>query len=459
MLDIDFALIIAYLLLLLAVLVLLGTKQPGAWIVSFACMGLLFGWRGLPLWEESRMYFAEIMLWAGCLGALWLSHSHKQDGRPHWPVLYPALLAASALVAVLLAALDGRSPVTILIEFKAFIIFIPTLVLIYLLLNTVRSMEIVFNSLVAVGATISILGVIEYFYPPLATFIPVKTISAEYYRTNATTSEQLRLAAFAFWGTPVVAAGLVPILGITLGLAGGTRGWHRAALFVATAMLIVAIILSGYRSSWLGMLLVLTLVGAMERKKPLLILCGLLLLFFLLPAGFTDRLGTIWKGAEAGDTSLLHRQEMVDVAFQSILKSPLTGNGWAMYSPYNDWVYLALVLGAFGIIPLLLWYGTVLRRLTRIVRTPFGVMETRERALALGLLTGLTGNILSMTSGALTAISPLMISFWVIFCLAARYADLVGSTLPHAQLNGKDPGDGQGKQASLGDRLLLRGFS
>ena len=148
------------------------------------------------------------------------------------------------------------------------------------------------------------------------------------------------------------------------------------------------------------------------------------ILIWWLPQQFINRFHTILLLEQSGDQTILRRLSALDKSIQSVLHSPLWGTGWGSPTPYNDWLYVAVSMGIPALVIFAYWYLELLRKLSRTMRPSVSLRKGSDSQLGIGFLAGLVGFAVSMFSGAMTNVTPLATSFWLIFCLALRFTEL-----------------------------------
>jgi hypothetical protein len=286
---------------------------------------------------------------------------------------------------------------------------------------------IILRIMVITSLVIGISGVLEYFVPSVADFGAhlLNLKSSDYFRVNLLRSEVIRLSPFDLWGTPVVVVALVPVLGFLPLIISQTAGMKKIFWISSCIIIIGGIILSGYRSAWLGAI-VGAIVMLLLNKKYIWSITIIFIPFIkYLPIKFIDRFLTILDIKESSDPSLILRAARLHQGFESILRHPIWGTGWSSQAVFNDWLYITVALGIPAIIIFIIWYGKLLLNLLNIFKETSSSSYQIDKKISAGFLIGLSGNAFCMISGAAVQVRPLMTSFWILFCLALRYVDLI----------------------------------
>jgi O-antigen ligase len=199
-------------------------------------------------------------------------------------------------------------------------------------------------------------------------------------------------------------------------LDGATPRRERSIIAAAVALMLIALVLTMTRSSWLGFAVGAALIAALRYRLliPALVV-ALLLVFLVAPRQYRERLSLMFttqktelrgeSGGEAVVQSNQSRMRMWKTGWRMFLDHPVVGVGdgemHAMYREYvpdaikdegghlhNTYIHVLATHGAIGLAALLALFGAIAWREWRIAR--------RERAneigaLALGALAAFIG--------------------------------------------------------------------
>lgn len=407
-------------------------------LLTVAFCGLLLGWRGLQVAPEIRIFPSELFVWVAFLLCLLERNPHPVGkGRDY---LWALSLFIFSLAGVINAMNRGHFTDEGIVEAKTFMVFLPALVVFRRWLPSRHETDRYERQFTLVGIAIAGLGVMERTFPRVATLAPSLFTHPIQTRLNFGTSGAVQLAGFSFWGGPIVAVILVPALSMAVSRAFIADGSMKKFWRLGTVVLAAGIFASGYRSAWLGSIVVLAVWLAMGRGSvKMAIVVFSIALLLVIPSEFADRFRTLFLLERSGDTSLVMRANAVREGLESVRGNPLLGTGWGSPIAFNDWLFTAEALGLPGLVVFAGWYAGTFRRVFRVATSA----NPSVRTIAIGYLAGLAGLAVTMVSGAFTQVAPLTTSFWMFFLLAGRFAELsmlrarpyVFSRLPVAHRN------------------------
>lgn len=386
--------------------------------------GILLGWRGVEILPNFRIFPSEYFIWIGFFINLFDSLiKNKPYKRMKWP-WQAIFLGFATIFAVVLAGLKSRPANLYLSEAKSFFVFIPLLIIFKDLITTKKQILTVVYAVTFSCVIIALLGVIERFFPQISSLLPWLFTNSTYSRNNFNFGSMVELSGFSFWGSPVISVFLVMGLGLwTAGLS-VSKKILKLLWIISGMILILGILVSGYRTSWIGLIVVLLLLFLNKSNYGLFLIGIVGISFYLLPEGFLDRLLTAFRPLQSGDTSVLFRTEALKAGLIILRDNWLFGTGWNTKIVFNDWLYLAIVLGLPALIIFVSWYYLLLRKLRNLTNYVKRIDKT-SRQIALGFFIGAAGYIFCMISGAMSQVPPIMVSFWVVFCAAWRYCEVM----------------------------------
>ena len=424
---------------LMGFMVILGAILLGVFLLGqqghrnllLACIaGLILGWRSLHILSfRVYIYPSELLIWVGfAVYLLDTVHIKKLQPLPRLP-RYAKLLAIFTLLGLVVAAMNDKPLESALDQAKSFFIFVPLIFLFQGWIKSVADIYLYVRTLVVVGFTIAGFGLLEYFVPVISGLVANLQHSPtdyEYLRFNYQSGDWIRLSPFNIWGTPVVAVALVPVVGLLYVVFLRVKGVQKWLWACMGLIIVTGIILSGYRSAWLGLLVMAIVMLFLDRKSAVVVWLSGIILILYLPARFITHFYSILAFVETRDHSILVRFTRLREGLQSILHHPLLGSGWSTRAVFNDWVYIAVALGLPALIIFIIWYSRLIQKLIGVFRRSILTFNRLDRILAGGFLLGLTGYAVSMISGAMSQVRPLMTAFWIFFCLAWRFVELIG---------------------------------
>ena len=382
-----------------------------------ALFGLTLGWRGIDVGSKIKIYPSEIFIWLALFFGL---IDRKKAGIvtiPKNSSLIPFLLLASiSILGMIIGFSKGRNPNSVLYEGKTFLLFLPLLPLVRKLIKNPNELKRALLILVISACLISIIGIFEYVIPSLFSNVLGLSQNLEYARVNFTGDGRMsliKLSGFLLWGTPVVSVILVPILPFSLIQTVDERGSKKLLWLSCSLAITTGIILSGYRSAWLGLAVVIIAFFILYSKKliPFFVFLGVGLTN--LPTGFLNRFTMISSFANSSDTATIRRTTEIEKLLSSFTGKNIFGTGWASPAVFNDWLYIYVVLGLIGVLIFVFLYGRNIVMLLG-VKTE----NTENRDLKVSLLISLLSYAICMVSGAMSQVFPLMATFWLIFMIA-----------------------------------------
>lgn len=403
---------------------ILSNRQVHRNILLAAYVGLIVGWRSIPFFSYNiYIYPVELLIWIGFVATL---ANVKNTQFIHQLPRSALWLAGFALLGMVFAFLRGNSMVGAVDEFKTFIIFIPVIILLQKSVNSITDVTRCVVVLVITAFLIAASGVLEYYFPAISNFAASLSAisSGEYLRYNYNSGAWIRLSPFYLWGIPVVAVVLVPAIGWWSAIFVQAAGWKKWLWAYVGSVLAAGILVSGYRSAWLGLLVAAIIMLFLTRKSAVFFWAIIGAFITLLPLAFIDRFKSILNVSQTSDGSLILRSARLSEGVQGIFQHPLWGAGWGSTAMFNDWLYIAVALGLPAFIVFVYWYGRLIVQLNGVLRWASQKGSYQERHLAAGFIIGLLGYAVCMLSGAMSQVRPLMTTFWLMFCLALRFVEL-----------------------------------
>lgn len=405
------------------VLIFLFQKQYRWNLLTISILGFIAGWRGIHISAGVTIYPTEFFIWLGFLIYLLGRTSRLGGVNQPKPSFFEVAVALLALIGGITALIYAHPLSEILDPLKSFIVFIPMLVLFRSWIRNKQQIVFFARMLVYAGTIISILGLMERYIPAISALFPNFSASPIETRYNFGFDSYVNLAAFSFWGTPVVSTLLVLFTGLAVFVPKPNIRWQKIIWFLTAPLLTLAIISTGYRSAWLGLILVLIL-GVVFN--PWQILPWLVLVipasFVLFSSAFLDRLKTVLSIPALLDPTFETRYSAMQNGLQTIKLNFIFGIGWGSPTTFNDWVNIGVALGLIGLLAFAIWYGLLLINLLKFVRKTHG----RDNFLiCMSFFTPLAGYSLVMLSGAMSQVFPIMTGFWFVFCLGWRLVEIL----------------------------------
>ncbi len=386
-------------------------------LIIISIFGFLLGWRGLGLSPSFYIYPTELFFWMAF--AISLTEHQKKVGREHFGFIEIALLALS-LQGIITALFYDRNWASVLSVFKSFIVFIPILFVLRRWVHNTSQLYLYSRSVVYVGIIIAVSGLVERFVPSAYSFLP-EEYQISLIRYNFEFGSEVELSGFRLWGTPVVSVLLVLCAGMAAFLPPSPKGAYRYLDLLALPIITLGIIASGYRSAWLGLAVVLALLLFFLPRRGIVVLTiSAIPAILLFPISYLDRLRTVFYLTHAQDPTFITRSNALQTGLRTLQTHFFLGTGWSSPTAFNDWVNVGVFIGGIGLLVFVAWYIRILSGLSRLTFR----REFEQRNLALAYLASLTGNAISMVSGAMSQVFPIMTAFWLVFCLACRFIEI-----------------------------------
>lgn len=424
--GVSFREIIVLLMVVVILLVLTGGQRALYIGLLFWVLLLGLGYRTIEVTGGLRLHPLEILLW-GLMPLLLIMRrrSRLQMGPlwlPRWVWLFIPFWAWGWVTG--LSA--GRHWISILSEFKNFVVLIPLFLLVEVVLHEQRNWRPVVLFFFIASTWIAGMGLVEFFFPGVQGILP--GFSSNPYATLVAGGFQR--ASFSFWGASAATFICVLAVPMILPLWPWYPGVGQRILFLlAAGAQIFAVYLGGYRSMWI-LLAVEILIWVLLRFG--LLPGGLLLLplgyfYQFLPVETQDRAMSVLLTLEgvATDNSTLTRLSRAMASLQEALSNPL-GIGWAG----SGWTHsdFSQVTANLGILAGLLFLGAWLVTLFRLWSNLRGTRTELNRALLLSFLA--CGGLLAVQG--VGVLPQLILPVWFVWALVELQLKTTGNTAEDA---------------------------
>jgi O-antigen ligase len=164
-------------------------------------------------------------------------------------------------------------------------------------------------------------------------------------------------------------------VGLGLGLAMSSTGWHRASAVAGVVLLIAGVALSGSRAAVLGLVVVIRLTAVLARSLRILVVSGVtaLLAAMAVIAGLvhipeSNALSRL-AGGGGSAASDLGRELATAEAFASINRHPFTGEGFEFaQAAHNIYLQVLVVGGPLALVSFLCVSGLIARAGQRAIK-------------------------------------------------------------------------------------------
>jgi len=395
----------------LVTLNLLVRGDRSHWVLL--CIGLAtiaLGHRGVYVGYWTYLVPLQVIVWL-----LWAMSVAQAVIRHKLDVQIPPLLTLVTSWAVLGAVLAGFAGVhwdAILAYTSPLVLGFPTFWVVDRLVRHKAQLKQALRILLLVSGAMSVLGIVEYFVPPVTRLVPWFFTSS-----RVLAQEGFSRAAFSFWGYPAAAA--IVAWGVLIAYDEILNGWQWSAALILV-LGAVAVYIAGQRASWLGLglgLTILTLRASPSRAKKWLFGGIFAVAIWLLPETFQRRSATVTDFIRYGattDTSILQHLERWQWGLKSMLSNPLTGVGYGQWLTHNVFLEIG---SKIGLIPAVLFAIFIIQLITRIVKTAHA--GSKPEACRYGWLFTALAAVWIVQFSVETAFStpPFAAAYWVAMAL------------------------------------------
>ena len=416
----------------LITLTLLFSGERGLWILLCAGIAsIAFGHRGVYIGRWTYFVPMQVIVWL--VFAVLVANSTSNHERLSFQL--PASLVLVTLWSMVRASatwlglLEGGGWDHILAWTSPFVLGFPTFWIVNHLLKRDVQLILALRILMVVSLVMSMLALLEFYLPSV-----VKVIPGFFSGELILAQDGFVRAPFSFWGYPAAASIVtwgVLIAYDELSRTSNSR-WRWFAMFTFLPG-VVAVYVSGQRSSWLALgsgLLLLTLAQGLWA-----ILCTIVALIGVgafLPSTFWKRLGTAIAVVRHGvviDTSEASRLARWDWAYESILRAPLVGEGYSHWQVHNSFLEIGSSIGLLPAIAFLVFIVQLVRRISRAALSGLSADERRYGwlfgALALTWITQMLVETVLRTP-------PFAAAHWIMMALGWYLPDVFSPNQDHS---------------------------
>jgi hypothetical protein len=382
------------------------------WVLTLA-----LGYRTIAWTSNLAFHPAEILLWL-LLACILVQRRLVSKARLGFPVWLWLLIPFGVLAWWPMIA-GGVPWDKMLNECRNFILFIPLMIVASVVLEREAYWRYILLAFFATGSCIALLGIIEYWFPEVASLFPAFMADAK----PTITQEGFIRATFSFWGGPMGTFVCVMALPAALVLAMWWRRWsHRLLIGAGSILQILAIYIGGYRSIWF-ILIIQVLITCLLRLKRQGAMVAIMCLVFLV-GGYelvprtSERLmsGVAVLKGHPTDSSGWNRTNRALGALSRTFESPY-GSGWSSAGwVHSDFLQVAVNLGLIGGLIFLGGYLSTLLRMGRRLVPYLRRYEQGDLGLSLFLSMIAAGGILTM-EGA-TVLPQMTLPVWLVWVLA-----------------------------------------
>jgi hypothetical protein len=381
------------------------------WVLTLA-----LGYRTVEWTKDLRIHPSELLLWLLLICVLAQRRLVNQSrlSLPWWLWLFIPFWALGwwPLIA-------GDTPWDrMLNEFRDFLLLIPLMIVVSVVLRNERYWRALLVAFFVASTWIAVMGVVEYSFPNITDLFPAFIHAAK----PELTDEGFVRAQFSFWGGSQ--ATFICVMALPLAfvlMTWWTRWYARIAIFIASALQILAIYIGGYRSLW-AVLLVQVIIACILRLEKHGVAIALLCLVVGV-AGYqfipntTERAmtGIAALRGQPIDHSAQDRKERALGALDQAIESPF-GSGWSNAGwVHSDFLQVAVNL---GIVPALIFLAGYLLTLQKLFGKTRQCLRTREQGdFALALLLGFVAVGEHLAVQGVEVLPQMVLPVWFIWSL------------------------------------------
>jgi hypothetical protein len=352
----SFRLVLIAILVVVGILAFFVSRNPArdGLILFIATLGL--GFRTIRLTDALRIHPAEFALLVVLLASLDVRQARRTSAS-HQPLPWWVW----ALIPFMILGWLPRDQNPFDWDFQLaecinVALVVPTFLAVRAVLANRESWRMVVIGLYVLGTVVALLGGMEYVYPNIRNVLPGFVSNPEAYESAG----GFLRAAYSFYGSTI--AVFLCVLVLPFGLA--LWSWYPgllARLATATAAIIQVggVYISGYRSQWLMVGILIFLVPLMYRRFLItgVFIAAALICFQFLPEETRGRVESLEKLLEGtpDDSSGIKRKERIETAFEAVADNPL-GGGWASAGwVHSDFLQVSANLGLLA--GLILFFG------------------------------------------------------------------------------------------------------
>jgi O-Antigen ligase len=392
---------------------LAGGEQSRRNLLYLGFATIAAGHRGVYVGHSSYFIALEVILWT--LFVVIISKRLLGQEKERFGV--PFLLGFVVLWAIAVAI--GNLSVSgdwdgILSWTSPLIVGLPAFVVVRAVITSREHLEKVLVIMMGASLLMSILAVVEYYFPTVETSLPWLFTSQAF-----TTGEGFRRAAFSFFGYP--AAATFVAWGMLISYDEFFHTSDRVRQMLAAAVFLVggwAVYISGQRSSWLGLgaaLLVLNIPFGLRGVVGVTAIWGIATqfsaIFWTRVQKVTDYVG---KGV-VRDSSTQQRIDRASWAWDTIQNQPLIGGGFGHWLAHNVFLEIGSTI---GLIPALAFAAFVVQLVFRLISMAFAGTSVDDRRCGWLFLSLSVIWIVEMSVETIFQTPPFAAAHWAMMAVA-----------------------------------------
>jgi len=302
------------------------------------------------------------------------------------------------------------------------------------LIKSPEQVELSIKILLGVGALMSLLGLVEYYFPVVTGYIPWFFKAGTF-----VTRERFARARFGFWGYPHAAsiiAWAVAVAYFYLLKAKKMRdAWGPLLVFGVS---IWAVYISGTRTAWIEVALSLIVINVFGEGRGVagLMVLGTVIAFGILfsPEGmstsaFWTRLMTIGdlpQYAIAGEIEAAPRLTRWSWAIKNFLDHPILGIGYGHQLVHNAFLGIASKIGLFPVLFFIVYVIQLFRRVWKVKQ--FGRTK-KARGYGVLFLALVASWFVQLQLQTVLQVPPYAVAIWIYMAVAWYLIDIYDDEL------------------------------
>lgn len=336
---------------------------------ALLCIGvatITLGHHGIYTDNKTYLVPLEIILFALCAILLFagITGGKPLDVKMPIALVFLTIWGVLHALATLVSEQDTFGD-TVIAWVTTFVIGFPAFYVVGKIVKEEWQVTQILKIMMVVGAVMSVLGIIEYYFPSIAGLLPGLFTKASYVAQDGFVR-----AEFSFWGYPAAAS--VITWGMFIAFDQFSNATTLASSLITSAIIVVdgiAVFISGQRSSWIALPVGFVILNLNIKKRVVLITGAMLVIVIaILPSDFWNRMATLTSVVVKGqvvDTSTQSRLDRWQIGIDEILQNPLTGGGYTGGLVHDA----VLEIGShIGLIPAIVFVLFLIQLIMRIIR-------------------------------------------------------------------------------------------
>lgn len=412
--------------------ILLVSKESMRRLLLFlGLFSIVLGHRSIYLGKESYFVPLEIIFFVLFFYMFLLSIIRGEPGGKKIPG-FLIFVTFWAIFRGMVGLLEGENWDSILAWTFPLVLGVPVFWVIRQLIQNFDHFLTALKILFGVSIIMSVLALVEYYYPSISTYFPFI-----FQGSYILTTDGFVRASFSFWGYP--AGAIIVTWGMFIAYQGiidsPNRNW---SLLWVTGFLILqgmAVYISGQRSSWLGVVIALVLLSLRGKAKGVAGIISIFAIANVLPAVFWQRFDTVTNYVEYGvisDSSINSRLLRWQWGWAKTAQYPILGGGYDHWLVHNIFLEISSTIGIIAAIAFLIFLIQLIFRVSRSALN--GATQAERRYGWLFLAIAITW-VIQLNVETAFQTPALTVAFWPYMALAWYLPEIINVQYPVKQQN------------------------